>query len=211
MDLETILLSDVIIESIDNHPEKLERRKEMSKMNNSYLKFPTIEEKEKWIDYIKEYRKDNPKATPLGCKEDINYEEWLKDITEEHFEINLKEGRVPSSVYFLIEDDRIIGHLSIRHHINNPFLLTYGGHIGYGIRPSERRKGYATIILYKALEKCSELGIEDVLVTCKEDNIASAKTIEKNHGILKETIWNPDLNCNFKKYWISVEEGLKKR
>ena len=183
----------------------------MSPMNNPYLKFPTLEDKEKWLEYVNVYKKDNPKATPLGFSEETSYEEWLKDMTEEHLGINLQEGRVPSSVYFLIDDDKIIGHLSIRHHINNPFLSTYGGHIGYAIKPSERRKGYATILLYKALEKCRELGLEDVLVTCKEDNIGSAKTIEKNHGVLKETIYNQDLNCNFKKYWIHIEDALENK
>lgn len=148
-------------------------------MDNVYLKFPSIEDKDKWIDYLKEYRLDKPNAKPLGCTEDTNYEEWLNKRTDEHNGVNLQEGRVPSSVYFLMDNDRIVGNLSIRHNIDNDFLSRYGGHIGYGVRPSERRKGYATIMLNLALEKCVELGIEDVMVTCKEDNIGSAKTIEK--------------------------------
>ena len=68
-------------------------------MSNIYLKFPTIEDKEKWIEYLKEYRLDNPKAKPLSCTENINYEEWLNKITKEHNGIDLEEGRVPSSVY----------------------------------------------------------------------------------------------------------------
>ena len=109
-------------------------------MANIYLKFPTIEDKEKWIEYLKEYRLDNPKAKPLSCTENLNYEEWLKKIIKEHNGIDLQEGRVPSSVYFLMNDERIIGNLSIRHNIDNEFLSRIGGHIGYGVRPSERRK-----------------------------------------------------------------------
>ena len=91
-------------------------------MANIYLKFPTIEDKEKWIEYLKEYRLDNPKAKPLSCTENLNYEEWLKKIIKEHNGIDLQEGRVPSSVYFLMNDERIIGNLSIRHNIDNEFL-----------------------------------------------------------------------------------------
>ena len=180
-------------------------------MANIYLKFPTIEDKEKWIEYLKEYRLDNPKAKPLSCTENLNYEEWLKKIIKEHNGIDLQEGRVPSSVYFLMNDERIIGNLSTRHNIDNEFLSRIGGHIGYGVRPSERRKGYATIMLNLALEKCDELGLENVLVTCKEENIGSAKTIENNCGVLKEVIFDSQENCNFKKYWINIKEALNKK
>lgn len=179
-------------------------------MNNVYLKFPTMEDREKWIEYIKEFCNNNLNSKPLDYTEGLNYKEWIKKITNEHNGIELSEGRVPSSVYFLMDDDKIVGHLSIRHNINSSFLSLYGGHIGYVVRPSERRKGYASIILNLALEKCKDLGLENVLVTCKEDNIGSAKTIENNFGILKEVIYIPKENCNFKKYWINVEEALKK-
>ena len=180
-------------------------------MENLYLKFPTEDDKEKWIDFIEEYMLDNQNSKPLGCTKNLNYSIWLKDIIDEHNGINLQNGRVPSSVYFLMDDDRIIGYLSIRHNINNEFLSSIGGHIGYGIRPSERKKGYATKLLGLALEKCDELGLENVLVTCKEDNIGSSKTIENNFGVLKEIVFVPKENCNFKKYWINVKEALNKK
>lgn len=180
-------------------------------MDNIYLKFPTIDDKESWMEYLKEYRSNNPKAKPLSCTENTNYEEWINKITNEHNGIVLESGRVPSSVYFLMNNNRIIGHLSIRHNIDNEFLSLYGGHIGYGVRPSERRKGYATIMLNLALEKCRKLGLEDVMVTCKEENIGSAKTIENNCGVLNETIYITEEDCNFKKYWINVKEALSKK
>ena len=180
-------------------------------MEDVYLKFPTEEDKDKWIDFIKEYRLDDPNSKPLGCTENLNYDFWLRDIIDEHNGINLQNGRVPSSIYFLMNDDRIVGYVSIRHNIDNEFLSRIGGHIGYGVRPSERRKGYATKLLSLALEKCDELGLGNVLVTCKEDNIGSAKTIENNYGVLEETVFIPEENCNFKKYWINVKEALDKK
>ena len=195
-----------LLKTIEINKERAEK-----KMEKVYLKFPTIEEKEKWMEYLKEYRSIYPKAKPLGCTEDIQYEEWLNTIMNEHKGINLQEGRVPSSVYFLMCDDRIVGTLSLRHNLENELLSAYGGHIGYGVRPSERRKGYATTMLNLALEKCEELGLDDIMVTCKEDNVASARTIEKNGGILKEVLFVPEEKCNFKIYWINVKESLKKK
>ena len=75
----------------------------------------------------------------------------------------------------------------------------------------KEEKGYATIMLNLTLEKCDELGLENVLVTCKEENIGSAKTTENNCGVLKEVIFDSQENCNFKKYWINIKEALNKK
>lgn len=179
-------------------------------MNDLYLKFPTIEEKDKWLEYIKEYREDNPKAKPLSCTEELDYDNWLIKKEKESKGIDLPEGRVPSTVYFLMDNDRIVAHISIRHNIDNEFLSRYGGHIGYGVRPSERRKGYASIMLHLALIKCKELGLKEVMISCKEDNVGSAKTIENNYGVLKEKIFIDEENATFKKYLINVDESLSK-
>lgn len=174
-----------------------------------YLKIPSIEDKQEWLDYVEETRKDNPSATPGEFKENTIYEEWIVKKYNERNNINLQEGRVPSSYYFLMKENRILGAVSIRHNINSDMLSRFGGHIGYNIRPSERRKGYATKMLYLALEKCKELGLEDVMVTCKKDNIGSAKTIENNFGVLTEEIYISEEDAIFKKYWINVDKSLK--
>ena len=175
-------------------------------MENMYLKLPTIEDKEKWIDFIKEYREDNPIARPLGYSLDMDYESWLKKIIDNHNEINLHDSRIGTSSYFVMVDDKIVGDVTIRHNIDNYYLSLYGGHIGYATRPSERNKGYGTKMLELALEKCLELGIDNVMVTCREDNIASAKVIENNHGVLSEIVEVPAEKSKFKKYWINVKE-----
>ena len=96
---------------------------------------------------------------------------------------NLPEGWVPDSTFWLInQDKRILGVVNIRHQLTE-FLLNSGGHIGYGIRPSERRKGFATKLLSLSLEKAKELGIRKALVVCNEDNTGSFKTIINNGGI----------------------------
>ena len=180
-------------------------------MNSIYLKFPEMKDKEEWLNYVKETREDNLEATPGGFKDNTIYEEWLNKLINEHNNINLENGHVPSSFYFLMNGNRILGSISIRHNLEDEMLKKFGGHIGYNIRPSERRKGYATMMLSLALEKCTELGLDDVMITCKEDNIGSAKTIENNCGILKEKVFVPEENCYFKKYWINVKDALNKK
>lgn len=120
----------------------------------------------------------------------------------------MEEGKVPSTVYFLMNNDRIVAHISIRHNIDNDFLKLYGGHIGYGVRPSERRKGHATIMLHLALEKCKELGLENIMISCKEENVGSSKAIENHFGVLTELIYIENEDTYFKKYWINIEESL---
>ena len=154
------------------------------------LIMPSIKDRIGWLEYYKEFKKVNPDSNPLDYRLGQDYEQWLSEKEDESKGLNLQEGRVPSSVYLLkIEgNDRILGHVSIRHSIDNEFLEKVGGHIGYGIRPSERGKGYAKILLNLALKICKELGIENVMITCKKNNIPSAKCIKSNGGILRDEI-----------------------
>mgnify|MGYP003312682671 CR=1 FL=1 len=125
-----------------------------------------------------------------------------------------KDGKVPSSVFFLLDDDRniLLGAVDIRHYLND-YLLQYAGHIGDGIRPSERRKGFATEMIRLALLECKQLGITKVLMVCDKFNIASAKSIIKNGGILENEFVdekgkvNPKQN-EFKKLGLALR--LKK-
>lgn len=174
-----------------------------------YLKKPSTEEEQEWKNYIKEFRKIDINATPLGYYENIDYKDWLIKIENENKGINMEEGRVPSTVFFLMNDgNKILGHISIRHNIDNVFLKLYGGHIGYGIRPSERNKGYGTIMLHLALVKCKELGLEDVMITCKDNNVGSYKTIENNYGIQKDLIYIKEENSYFRRYWINIDQSI---
>lgn len=96
----------------------------------------------------------------------------------------------------------MVGAVNIRHCLNDHLLLC-GGHIGDGIRPSERRKGYATQMIGLALEECRKIGIKKVLMVCDKDNIGSAKSIIRNGGILEnEVIENGKIK---QRYWIDLE------
>jgi predicted acetyltransferase len=112
-------------------------------------------------------------------------------------------GFVPSTLYFLIDENkRIYGALHIRHELNE-YLLNYGGHIGYGIRLSERKKGYATKMLSLSLPTIKKLGIKKALITCDKTNIASAKTIINNGGVLENEVMEDEKITQ--RYWIDIQ------
>lgn len=106
-------------------------------------------------------------------------------------------------IYVREEDGKMVGTLQIRHRFND-FLAKYGGHIGYCVCPSERKKGYATEMLSLALAECGRLGIRDVLITCLSDNEASRRTILKNGGIYESTVFEPESKCSIERYWVHL-------
>ena len=114
------------------------------------------------------------------------------------------EGAVPDSTFFCLDEERniMVGAVNIRHWLNESLLLN-GGHIGDGVRPSERRKGVATQMIALALLECRKLGIDKVLMVCDKDNIGSAKSILNNGGILEnEIVVN---GITEQRYWITLD------
>lgn len=106
-------------------------------------------------------------------------------------------GWVPHTTLWMIERDEFVGSLSIRH-VLTPDLREVGGHIGYSVRPSARGRGIATAALGLSLPVAAELGIDPVLVTCDDDNLASATVIESNRGVLE------DVRGAKRRYWIAI-------
>lgn len=109
----------------------------------------------------------------------------------------MPEGRVPCSYYWVVDGRDFVGYVALRHELT-PWLLEEGGHIGYSIRPSRRRRGHATRALSGAVERAAELGLERVLVTCDDDNVASRRTIERNGGVYEDT------RNRKRRYWIAM-------
>lgn len=117
----------------------------------------------------------------------------------------LPEGRVLATQFMLVRksDNRLLGMIQIRHYFND-YLEKYAGHIGYSVRPSERRKGYAKEMLKMALPFCKELGLEKVLISCIDGNIGSERTILANGGVYESTVHEPDSNRDLKRFWIKL-------
>lgn len=130
-------------------------------------------------------------------------EEWLQSVADNTKEETVRPGRVPATTLLAVRksDNRLVGMVDIRHRLND-WLLQYGGHVGYGVRRSERRRGYATVMLRQALGYCRRMGLTRVLVTCDSENIASARTILKNGGVLENEI--PDGDRVKQRYWIGL-------
>lgn len=127
----------------------------------------------------------------------------------DHYLMNLEirgefQGLVPDSTFFCLDEekDMFVGAVNIRHYLNDRLLLD-GGHIGDGVRPSQRRKGVATRMIGLALEECRELGIRKVLMVCDKDNIGSAKSIRNNGGVLENEIEVDGVMQQ--RYWIDLK------
>lgn len=130
-----------------------------------------------------------------------DFDYYLENLETKEPNLN---GFVPDSVFFLLDEERnrLVGAVNIRHYLNE-HLLQYGGHIGDGIRPSERRKGYATEMIRLALLECKKLGIYRVLMCCNSDNIGSKKSIISNGGVLENIVMED--NKPLERYWIDIK------
>lgn len=181
-------------------------------MPKFYLEEPTLKRKVEAKEYIEEHLvfKSNINGSGGLDKEYSNYEEWLKQNELKKKPETCPNNRCPGFTYFLIreEDDKIVGMINIRYNLNDA-LLHHGGHIGYGIRPTERKKGYNKINLYLGLIKCKEIGLEKVLLTASDNNPASYKTILSLGGILENKICDDEEeNAMIGRYWIDVNKSL---
>ncbi len=113
-------------------------------------------------------------------------------------------GLVPDSTFFCLDEERnmMVGAVNIRHYLNEALLLN-GGHIGDGVRPSERRKGIATKMIALALDECKKLGIKKVLMVCDKENTGSAKSIQRNGGVLENEVEVDGVMEQ--RYWIVLD------
>ena len=174
-------------------------------MNIELVKL-THEYKDQLFDMLEEWKNDiienhtNISPWRIWANDFHDFDDYVKSInaTEE-----LNNDWVPDTTLFCLDRDRniFVGAVSIRHYLNDKLLKT-GGHIGDGIRPGERRKGYATAMIALALEECKKLGITRVLMCCDKKNIGSAKSIIKNGGVLENEI-EEDGHIE-QRYWIQL-------
>ena len=171
------------------------------------LVIPTMEYKKEVEEYLQEFldNGENEIAGDGGLDRIRDFDKWLEKVQNDLSVDTINKDEIPTTVYLTIRksDKKIVGNLQIRHFLNKK-LLNYGGHIGDSVRPSERRKGYATEQIRLALQKCRELGIDNVLMHCNKNNIGSAKSIQNNGGILEDEIYVEDELIQ--RYWISLKK-----
>ena len=132
-----------------------------------------------------------------------NFPAYLDRITKYARGVELNTDRVPENEFWFANDDKMVGRSKLRHRLN-PALEHEGGHIGYDVRPSERRKGFGTLILKLTLERAKKLNLEKVLLTCDTDNVGSAKIIEKNGGEFAGHDVSKKNGKQISRFWIEI-------
>ena len=178
------------------------------------LKFesPAMAREKDALEYIEEFYNNGSEINGTGGLQRYmdNYSGWIEKINEDSNK-EPDEERVPAETYFLVResDNRIVGMVNIRLALNHK-LWNYGGHIGYSIRPSERRKGYNKINLYLALNVCANRGLEAVLLDCDKENLGSSKTMQALGGKIIYEYFDFEKNITIQNYVFDVEESLAK-
>lgn len=176
------------------------------------LVYPDLTYKEKAIDFIREMDEHKSEIHGSGALDyyldEFTYEEWLLKVQRDIDMANIAPGRVPALTYFYVreEDDRIVGMINMRLTLND-FQREVGGHVGYSIRPTERRKHYATDMLNDALKVYKILSVKQVLVSCDKDNQASKGTIKNCGGKLLREFYSDDFKATVQMYAIELSDG----
>lgn len=168
---------------------------------------PTLAHEALLKSYIDEMNNNNDSCHGCGSIETYeHYADWLKHIESYAVKALIPKDLkyVEGSQYFLYDElqDQVVGMVNIRHELND-YLIRFGGHIGYSIRPSYRNQGYAKLQLQLALDVLKDKGVKKALITCNQDNIASMKTIQACGGIEDESTLEPD-GTVIKRFWIDI-------
>lgn len=185
-------------------------------METFYLETPSLERKNEIIDYINEFAEHKSDINGTGSLDKIldgyTFEQALEScLNMQYEEYAQKFGRCPGKTFLLIRknDNKIIGTINVRWNLTEK-VKQFGGNIGYGIRPTERRKGYNKMNLYLGLIEAKKIGLDKVMLDCDIENLGSSKTMEALGGKLERTEIDPYDGILTSVYWINVDESLEK-
>lgn len=168
-----------------------------------HLRQPEAFDREQVMAYRKEFLTiDSRMDGTCALNEYDDFDAWLANVRRYSSPETTPAGKVPSTQYLALdENEHLVGMVNLRHCLND-YLLEFGGHIGYSVRPADRKNGYAIQMLKLALDEAKTLGIDRVRIACDRYNIASAKTIQANGGVLDGERYDPQDSTLTQRYWI---------
>lgn len=168
-----------------------------------HLRQPEAFDREQVMAYRKEFLAiDSRMDGTCALNEYDDFDAWLANVRRYSSPETTPAGKVPSTQYLALdENEHLVGMVNLRHCLND-YLMEFGGHIGYSVRPADRKNGYAIQMLKLALDEAKALGIDRVRIACDRYNIASAKTIQANGGVLDGERYDPQDSTLTQRYWI---------
>jgi predicted acetyltransferase len=167
-----------------------------------FLTPPHVEYRESYLAALREFHAEGRNLEQDYATLVDHFPAYVRELATRAYDRQVS-GRVPETFYWLIDDGIYCGRLTVRHYLTAQ-LLQFGGHIGYEIRPSQRRQGYGRLILKLGLVEARAHGITRALITCDDTNIASARIIEANGGQLENIILLPHRKVPTRRYWIEL-------
>lgn len=165
------------------------------------LILPTEASREDVLSFYQEIEDSGGQCIGFGNRK--NYDLWLTEMQNRHTGRNLPEGYVRENFYLCYDGAVLVGVFSLKFELTQ-YLLDFGGHVGYAVRPSRRNRGYATQMLRQGLSLAAQFGFSRVLCVCDEDNFASEKVIQHCGGALENKLYDPEEQVSVKRYWISL-------
>lgn len=158
-----------------------------------------------FLDLVAEWGEGLMHGFSLEPEDDVTTPEgfatWVRTLLVEET-VPRKAAFVTSTTRWIVEDDTVLGAVQLRHELNE-FLAAVGGHVGYGIRPSARRRGLARFAMAGILDIARQRGLERVMVSCDVENFGSQRTIEGAGGVCQDVV--PGLGGRpYRRYWIEL-------
>lgn len=169
---------------------------------------PSVEHKDQFFRMLEDFEKHDAENAGFYYAAREDFDAYIKSLLDEENGLNLKPGFVPCTHRWLLDDlENIVGVVRIRHIISTKFLSENGGHIGYDVAPSFRRKGFGTKLLKYGLSEAKNIGLDRVLVITDKNNIGSIKVIENNDGQYESTVLSEYYGNPIVRYWIHLNKG----